>query len=106
MNGMKKLVFALGVLCAFAVLSGCKTTETIETTTTTQVTSVATASTESAAVSVSTETTTVTQSTVTQSTTPPPPPPPAVDVLSDMQKPCGTVSPDAPKFVRPDETKK
>ena len=100
MFGMEKFVFVLGVLCAVAVLPGCRTTET--TTTTTYASSAATASTESVAVSVSTETTTA-----TRSTTPPPPPPPApaVDVLSDAKKPCGTVAADAPKFVKP-ETKK
>ena len=97
MNGRGKLIFVLGVLCAFAALPGCTTTETA---TTTHAASAATASTESIAVSVSTETTTV-----TRSTTPPPPPAPRADILSDAKKPCGTVAPDAPKFVRP-ETKK
>ena len=97
MIGMGKFFLALGVLCAFVVLPGCKTAET---TTTTHVSSAATASAESVAVSVSTETTTV-----TRSATPPPPPAPAVDVLSDVKKPCGTVSPDAPKFVRPETEK-
>jgi len=97
MIGMEKLVFAFGVLCTAAALSGCTTTET---TTTTHASSAATASTESVAVSVSTETTTA-----TRSTTPPPPPVQAVDVLSGTKKPCGTVAADAPKFIRP-ETKK
>ena len=97
MIGIGRFVFMLGVLCAFAALTGCTTTET---TTMTHLSSAATASTESVAVSVSTET-----ATVTRSTTPPPPPAPAVDVLSDVRKPCGTVAADAPKFVRP-QTKK
>lgn len=92
------LVVSLGVLCAVAVLSGCVTTET--TTTTANASSVAVASTESVAVCVSTETTTV-----TQSTQPPAPLPPAVDVLSDMKKPCGTIAADAPKFVDPETAK-
>ena len=96
MIGMEKFVFALGVLCASAALPGCKTTET---TTTTHAASASAASTESVAVSVYTETTTATQSTT------PPPPTSAVDVLSDARTPCGTVAPDAPKFVKP-ETKK
>ncbi len=103
MIGMGKLVFAFGVLCVFAALPGCTTTETAtmtETTTTTHVSSAATASAESVAVSVSTETITA-----TRSTTPPLPPAPAVDVLSGAKKPCGTVAADAPKFVGP-ETKK
>ena len=97
MIGIEKFIFALGVLCAFAVLSGCATTET---TTTPHASSAAMASTESVAVSVSAETTTA-----TRSTTPPPPTSPAVDVLSDMKKPCGTVAADAPKFVEPETTK-
>ena len=88
---MGKLAFGLGVLCAVVALPGCTTTET---TTMTHASSAATASTETVAVSVSTETTTA-----TRSTTPPPPPAPAVDVLSDVKKPCGTVAADAPKFV-------
>ena len=97
---MEKFICALGVLCAVAALSGCRTTKTT-TTTTTHAASAATASTESVAVSVSTETTTTT---ATRSTTTPPPPAPAVDILSDAKKPCGTVAADAPKLVRP-ETK-
>ena len=97
MIGMEKFVFALGALCAVVVLPGCTTTET---TMTTHASSAAAASTESVSVSVSTATTTA-----TRSTTPPPPPAPAVDVLSDVKKPCGTVAADAPKFVNP-ETKK
>ena len=91
MIGAEKCVFAFGVLCAVAALTGCATTETV---TTTHASSAATASAGSVAVSVSTETTTA-----TRSATPPPPPSPAVDVLSDAKKPCGTVAADAPKFV-------
>ena len=94
MNGIEKSIFALGVLCTFAALPGCRTTKT---TTTTHASSVATASTENVAVSVSTETTTV-----TRSTTPPPPYLQAVDVLSGAKKPYGTVAADAPKFVKPE----
>ena len=92
MNGADKLIFALGVLCAIAALPGCKTTET---TMTSHASSVAAASAGSVAVSVSTE-----AATVTRTAAPPPPsPPPAVDVISGEKKPCGTVAPDAPKFV-------
>ena len=94
MIGIGKFVLVLGLLCAFAVLPGCKTTET---TTTTHAASAATASTESVAVSVSTETTTT-----TRSPTPPLPSAPVIDVLSGEKKPCGTVAADAPKFVRPE----
>ena len=97
MNAMEKFISALGALCAMAAMPGCATTET---TTTTHASSVATASTESVAVSVSTETTTA-----TRSTTPPPPPTPAVDVLSDVKKPCGTVAADTPNFVGHETTK-
>ena len=96
MVGIKKFVMSLGLLSAFAVCTGCTTTETR---TITQSSSVATASAGSVAVSVSSETTTV-----SQTTTPPPPPPPQTDILAGAKKPCSTVAPDAPKFVDP-ETK-
>ena len=97
MIGIGRFIFMLGVLCAFAALPGCTTTEAAATT---HASSAALASTESVAVSVATETTAT-----TQSTTPSPPPPPAVDVLSDVKKPRGTVAADAPKFVEPETMK-
>ena len=97
MIGIEKFFFALGVLYAVVVLPGCTTTETDATT---QASSVSSASTESVAVSVATETTTA-----THSATLPQPASPAVDVLSDMKKPCGTVAADAPKFVEPETMK-
>ena len=97
MINMEKSIVALGLLCAVAALPGCSTTETA---TTTHASSAAMATTDSVAVSVATETTTA-----TQSTTPPPPPAPAVDVLSDVKKPRGTVAADAPKFVEPETLK-
>ena len=97
MIDIEKFVFALGVMYAVAALPGCTTTET---TSTTYASSAATASAESVAVSVSTETTTV-----SRSSTQPPAPASAVDVLSDMKKPCGTIAADAPKFVEPETTK-
>ena len=95
MVGIKKFVMSLGLLSAFAVCTGCTTTETR---TITQSSSAATASAGAVAVSVSSETTTVSQ------TTTPPPPPPQTDILAGAKKPCSTVAPDAPKFVDP-ETK-
>ena len=95
MVGIKKFVMSLGLLSAFAVCTGCTTTETR---TITQSSSAATASAGSVAVSVSSETTTVSQ------TTTPPPPPPQTDILAGAKKPYSTVAPDAPKFVDP-ETK-
>ena len=97
MSGIENYIFALGMLCAVAALPGCTTTETASTTC---ASSAATASAESVAVSVSTETTTV-----SRSSTQPPAPASAVDVLSDMKKPCGTIAADAPKFVEPETTK-
>ena len=97
MSGIENYIFALGMLCVVAALPGCATTET---TSTTHASSAATASAESVAVSVSTETTTV-----SRQSTQPPATASAVDILSDMKKPCGAIAADAPKFVEPEATK-
>jgi len=95
---MNIIAYTIGVLCSFATVVGCTTTES---NTINRVSSASAVSTETVAVSATSKTTTVVKHDTTPQVSTL-----AVDILKDAKKPCGTVAVDAPKFVTPETNHK